>query len=75
MPAEVIKGKVGRLTPREREVLDLQVEDQSRKQIASELQISTLTCSKHRTQVLEKLDVDNDVQLVRCVHAWKTSPS
>jgi DNA-binding NarL/FixJ family response regulator len=41
------------------------------KQIAQKLQISLPTCSKHRTSVLEKLEVDNDVQLVRRVHAWK----
>ena len=40
------------------------------KQIAKKLQISLPTCSKHRTGVLDKLDVDNDVQLVRRVHAW-----
>ena len=72
MPAADIDDRVSRLTPREREVLDLLVAGQSMKQIAKELQISLPTCSKHRTHVLKKLDVENDVQLVRRVHSWKT---
>ncbi len=72
MPADDIQDRVARLTPREREVMDLLVAGQSMKQIAEELQISLPTCSKHRASVLEKMDVGNDVQLVRRVHAWKT---
>ena len=71
MPAVDIDDRVSRLTPREREVMDLLVVGQSMKQIASQLQISLPTCSKHRASVLEKLDVDNDVQLVRRIHALK----
>ena len=71
MPIDDIGNRVTRLTPREREVMDLLVTGHSMKQIAMKLQISLPTCSKHRTNVLEKLDVDNDVQLVRRVHAWK----
>ncbi len=74
MPAADIEHRVLRLTPREREVMDLLVAGQSMKQIAPELHISLPTCSKHRASVLEKLDVKNDVQLVRRVHAWKTPP-
>jgi len=66
-----IDDRVTCLTPREREIMDLLVAGQSMKQIAATLQISLPTCSKHRASVLEKLDVDNDVQLVRRVHAWK----
>jgi two-component system response regulator FixJ len=71
MPAADIADRVSRLTPREREVMDLLVAGQSMKQIASKLQVSLPTCSKHRANVLDKLDVDNDVQLVRRVHTWK----
>ena len=35
------------------------------KRIASELNVSIPTVSKHRTQVLEKMEVDNDVELVK----------
>jgi two-component system response regulator FixJ len=69
--AHDIGDKVSLLTPREREVMDLLVAGNSMKQIASKLHISLPTCSRHRTRVLDKLDVNNDVQLV---HAWKTPP-
>ncbi len=72
MPVDDIDDRVTRLTPREREVMDLLVNGHSMKQIAGKLEISLPTCSKHRANVLEKLEVDNDVQLVRRVHAWKT---
>ncbi len=75
MPADAIDDRVSRLTPREREVMDMLVAGHSMKQIATKLQISLPTCSKHRSSVLEKLDVENDVQLVRRVHAWKTPPT
>ena len=55
------------LTPRERDVLELVLEGRSMKQIAAELDVSIPTCSKHRAKVLEKLQVENDVQLVRLI--------
>ncbi|MCH7753224.1 MAG: helix-turn-helix transcriptional regulator [Planctomycetes bacterium] len=74
MPIDDFDNRVTRLTPREREIMDLLVAGQSMKQIAAKLQISLPTCSKHRTSVLEKLEVENDVQLVRRIHAWQTPP-
>ena len=71
MPITDIDKRITSLTPRERDVMELLVAGQSMKQIAKELQVSLPTCSKHRTSVLAKLDVDNDVQLVRRIHAWK----
>ena len=35
------------------------------KEIAAQLEISIQTCSKHRVRVLEKMGVNNDVELVR----------
>jgi len=55
------------LTPREREVLELIVSGQTLKQIATTLEISVQTASKHRTRVLEKMRVSTDVELVRLV--------
>jgi FixJ family two-component response regulator len=68
-----IDQRIARLTPREREVMGLLVAGHSMMQIASKLQISVPTCSKHRTKVLEKLEVDNDVRLALCVHG-RTAP-
>ncbi|WP_220498301.1 response regulator transcription factor [Rhodopirellula sp. JC639] len=56
---------VSRLTSREREVMDLLVQGRSLKQISIEFGISFQTVSKHRARVLEKLQVGNDVELVR----------
>ena len=72
MSVDDIDNRVIGLTPREREIMDLLVNGRSMKQISSKLKISLPTCSKHRASLLEKLDVDNDVQLVRRVHSWKT---
>jgi FixJ family two-component response regulator len=55
------------LTPREREVMELLISGKTMKTIATQLSISVQTCSKHRARVLEKLCVDNDVELVRRV--------
>ena len=55
------------LTQREAEVMDLIVSGLSQKQIAAALQISMQTVAKHRARVLRKLNVDNDVELVRLV--------
>ena len=43
------------------------------KQVANQLQISIQTCSKHRARVMEKLDVMNDVELVRLLLATAKS--
>ena len=69
---EDIDRRIAQLTPREREVMDLLVAGHLMKQIASQLQISVPTCSKHRTEVLEKLEVDNDVRLALCVRGGTT---
>jgi RNA polymerase sigma factor (sigma-70 family) len=61
--------KLEKLTPREREVMDLIVAGKTMKQIAAELGISIPTCSKHRSAILEKIGADNDVELVRFVMA------
>ena len=71
---EDIDRRIAQLTPREREVMDLLVAGHLMKQIASQLQISVPTCSKHRAKVLEKLEVDNDVRLALCVHRRTTHP-
>jgi two-component system response regulator FixJ len=71
---EDIDRRIAQLTPREREVMDLLVAGHLMKQIASQLQISVPTCSKHRAKVLEKLEIDNDVRLALCVHGRTTHP-
>jgi FixJ family two-component response regulator len=57
------------LTPRESQVMDLLVEGKSVKQIAVELSVGFPTAARHRSRVLEKMQVHNDVELVRLVLA------
>ena len=56
---------VENLSSRQREVLDLLVAGESSKQIAKRLEIGEKTVAKHRAAVLEKMQVDNVVELVR----------
>ncbi|MDV6034147.1 MAG: response regulator transcription factor [Phycisphaera sp. RhM] len=64
-PNNDLSSRVSRLTSREREVMDLLVQGRSLKQISIEFGISFQTVSKHRARVLSKLEVCNDVELVR----------
>ncbi len=57
--------QVERLSARQREVLDLLVAGERSKQIARQLGIGEKTVAKHRASVLEKLQVDSVVELVR----------
>ncbi|MEN6407604.1 MAG: response regulator [Thermoguttaceae bacterium] len=62
--AELTKH-IERLSSRQREVLDLLVLGERSKQIARQLGIGEKTVAKHRASVLEKMQVDNVVELVR----------
>lgn len=62
---KLIKNDIHRLTPREREVLQLVAEGQANKQIASELQISIKTVEKHRQAVMDKLSIHETAGLTR----------
>ena len=53
------------LSARQREVFDLLVAGESSKQIARQLGIGEKTVAKHRATVLEKMQVDSVVELVR----------
>ncbi len=53
------------LTAREREVLQLIAEGCSNKQTASELSISIKTVEKHRSQLMQKLDIHDTAGLTR----------
>jgi FixJ family two-component response regulator len=60
-----LSKQIDRLSARQREVLDLLVEGKRSKQIARQLGIGEKTVAKHRATVLEKMQVDNVVELVR----------
>jgi DNA-binding NarL/FixJ family response regulator len=61
-PAELFGG---RLTPRQREVLQLVAEGKSTKQIASMLHISTKTVEFHRNSLMDELGVRTTAELTR----------
>lgn len=60
-----IRDRLARLTPREREVMQLVVHGLLNKQIASELSLSTKTVEQHRARVMEKMETDSLASLVR----------
>ena len=55
--------RYGRLTPREREVLQLIAEGHSTQEIASILCISVKTARTHRRHLMEKLDLHSEAEL------------
>jgi DNA-binding NarL/FixJ family response regulator len=55
----------GRLTFREREVVQLIAEGQSNKEVASTLGISSKTAETHRATIMKKLNLDSLAALVR----------
>jgi FixJ family two-component response regulator len=60
-----LRARIGKLTPREREVLHLVVAGRMNKQIAAELRIAEQTIKQHRGRVMRKLGVDSVAELVR----------
>jgi FixJ family two-component response regulator len=62
-----LESRIETLSPRQREVLDMLVAGKHSKQIASELRIGEKTVAKHRACVLEKMQVDSVVELVRLI--------
>ena len=57
--------RVTRLTPRERQVMDLVVVGRANKQVAGELGCSCKTVEVHRARVMEKMQADSVAALVR----------
>ena len=57
----------GRLSDREREVMDLLVAGKHAKQVAAKFKIGEKTVAKHRARVFEKMQVDGIAQLVHLV--------
>jgi len=58
-------GLAARLTPREREILQLVAEGHSSPAIAERLRVSLKTVEKHRSSLMAKLGVHNAAELIR----------
>jgi DNA-binding NarL/FixJ family response regulator len=59
------EGSVGRLSPRETEVLQLLAEGKSNKEVAHTLRLSVKTVETHRSNVMTKLELHSFSELVR----------
>jgi len=60
-----IQRRLARLTPREREVMDLVVSGKTSKEIAFRLGVSARTIDVHRERIMLKMEADGIVALVR----------
>ncbi|MBI1815807.1 MAG: response regulator transcription factor [Deltaproteobacteria bacterium] len=67
--------RVARLTPREREVMELVIVGYPNKIIADRLGLSPKTVEVHRSQVMRRLEVDSLAELVRLVILAQGSPA
>ncbi len=63
-PADPAKAQRSRLTPREREILQLLAEGKSNKDVANLLGISVNTAEAHRANIMLKLDLHSLPELV-----------
>lgn len=60
-----IRERLARLTPREKEVMDLVVEGFSSRQIAENLGVSFKTIEAHRSKIMKKTEAKSVSQLIR----------
>jgi len=63
--SEELDEELGRLSDREREVLQLVAEGKSSKEIAQILDLSVSTVESHRKHIMEKLNLHNTAAVVR----------
>jgi two-component system response regulator FixJ len=63
----VVVERLARLTPREREVMELLIAGKTSKQIAAVLRLSVRTVEGHRRMVLSKTNASSAAQLVHAV--------
>jgi DNA-binding NarL/FixJ family response regulator len=64
-PSMTPTGGTARLTPREREIMQLLAEGNSNKEVAGKLGISVKTAETHRSRVMAKLNLNSITDLVR----------
>jgi FixJ family two-component response regulator len=61
----IVLERLARLTPREREVMELLIVGKTSKEIAAAMKVSVRSVEGHRRMVLGKMDVGSAAQLVR----------
>lgn len=62
---EEVEKRIDKLTPREKQVLELVIQGKANKVIAGDLEVSQRTVEIHRARVMEKMQVRSLAQLVR----------
>lgn len=62
---QAITARLARLTPREREIMDLIVAGKANKVIAADLDISERTVELHRSKIMKKMQVRSLAELVQ----------
>ena len=65
-------NKIARLTPREHAIFLLLIEGKTRNEIAHTLSLSTGTVSNNKVRIMQKLAVDNMVDLLKLSLEYKT---
>jgi diguanylate cyclase (GGDEF)-like protein len=69
-----IEARLARLTPREREVLNVLIEGKANKVIAYLLGTSTRTIENHRAHIMEKMQATSIAELVRMLLDHRRAP-
>ena len=69
-PAGEFADRMALLTPREKEVLDMLIFGKSLKEIAAVSNVTVQTIWKQRLAIYQKMEVENDVELVRLASQW-----
>lgn len=64
-PASIDRAQNLRLTPRQREVLQLIIEGHTMREIAARLGISTRTAESHKYEMMESLGVESTAELIQ----------
>jgi two-component system, LuxR family, response regulator FixJ len=62
--------RLSQLTPREKAVLDMLIAGKTLKEIAAAKSVTVQTIWKQRASILQKMGVENDVELVRVAMQW-----
>lgn len=66
-----VDGCIRKLTPRERQVMDLIIDGRLNRQIAEHLGVTEKTVEVHRSRVMSKTQANSVADLVRMVLTWR----
>ena len=70
--AQEFAARMSQLTLREKEVMDGLISGKSLKEIAIASNVTVQTIWRHRVSILEKMGVENSVELVRLASHWES---